>query len=243
MDKDNLFKIKDMIGFNNEYLTVISFNEIKRNNLGKTRAFWNCLCKCGNYTIKNTYQLTSGIPKSCGCYNQIRKGNTSNHKYMIKHGLANKHNLYKVWKNIKTRCYNKNNKGYKYWGAKGIIICDEWKNDALKFISWCLDNGWKDNLVIDRINNKGNYEPNNCQFITKSENAKKIFIDNLGLHKGSNNKSAIINEKIVSEIKKLLFLKVSKKDIQKKFNISKNIMYQISHNKTWKHVKTSLESM
>jgi hypothetical protein len=164
---------KDMIGFENEYLRVISFCELRRDRQGKSRAFWNCICSCGNETIKNTYQLSSGVPKSCGCYKQVRKGNISHHNSTTKHGFANKHPLYRTWKNMKTRCYTKTNPGYKFWGAKGIIICDEWKTNFLTFMNWCLDNGWKEGLTIDRILSSGNYEPTNCQFLTRSENAKK----------------------------------------------------------------------
>jgi hypothetical protein len=168
---------KDLIGFESEFFKVVSFLEMRRNNQGKMRAFWSCVCSCGKDTVKNTLQLTSGIPRSCGCYVQIRKGNSTRHEYLTKHGMANKHPLYKVWKNMKTRCYNPNNKGYKWWGAKDISICQEWRDDAGLFINWCLSNGWKTGLSIDRIDPLGNYESNNCQFITRSENTKKMNDD------------------------------------------------------------------
>lgn len=167
--------IKDMINFDNGKFKVINFLETRRDKQGKIRAYWNCICRCGKQTIKHTYQLTSGIPVSCGCYKQIRRGNSSNHDAIRKHGYSSTQSkLYKVWKNIKTRCYNQKNKGYKWWGAKGITICEEWKNNPKYFIEWCLNNGWNEELTIDRIDNKGNYEPNNCQFITRSENISKM---------------------------------------------------------------------
>lgn len=70
-----------------------------------------------------------------------------------------------VWRDIKQRCYNKNNKLYSSYGAKGICLCDEWL-DYKTFEKWCLDNDWKKGLQIDRIDNSGIYKPSNCQFLT-----------------------------------------------------------------------------
>ena len=84
------------------------------------------------------------------------------------HGYT-KHPLYEVWDNMKQRCYNENNKRYGNYGARGIVICNEWKNSAGTFIEWALPL-WKEGLEIDRIDNDGNYEPNNCRFITSLEN-------------------------------------------------------------------------
>lgn len=84
----------------------------------------------------------------------------------FKHGLC-KHSLHSVWRNMKYRCYKESSKDYKNYGARVIIICSEWKNDFKTFYNWAIDNGWKPNLTIDRINNDGDYEPNNCRFVTR----------------------------------------------------------------------------
>jgi len=90
----------------------------------------------------------------------------------ITHGKAktsNKTPLYNVWKSIKQRCNNSNNKAYKNYGAKGVKRCNEW-NTFIVFEKWALENGWKKGLNISRKGDIGDYEPNNCGIKTKSEN-------------------------------------------------------------------------
>lgn len=222
----------DMNGFKNDLIEVIRLHGL--GNRGK--GLWLCKCKCGKEIIRTAWQIKASHPKSCGCFIQARHGNTSNHKSTTKHGLANKHPLYKCWKNMKTRCYNPKNKNYKSYGDKGIIVCNEWKNDSTAFLKWAFANGWLKGLSIDRINNNGNYEPENCRFISGSENTRKVFIDNPLHLRGSNHKDATINEEIVREIKKMLLEGHRQYIVQNKFGISRNIIYQIANNKTWKHV-------
>lgn len=92
-----------------------------------------------------------------------------NNKYHLIHGLRH-HRLYTIWANIKTRCYNSLDQHYKRWGAKGITMCEEWRNNFMSFYNWSMENGYKDDLTIDRIDNGGNYEPSNCRWVTIAEN-------------------------------------------------------------------------
>lgn len=88
-----------------------------------------------------------------------------------KHGLS-KHPLMIVRNSIKQRCYNKNEAGYYLYGGRGISLCEEWRINFKSFYDWCMSNGWKKGLHIDRIDNNGNYCPENCRIITPSENAQ-----------------------------------------------------------------------
>ena len=85
--------------------------------------------------------------------------------------------LYKVWNNMRDRCRIPTHTHYKWYGAKGITICLEW-DEYLNFYNWALNNGYQDNLTIDRINPKGNYCPENCQWISGSDNIRKANKDN-----------------------------------------------------------------
>ena len=81
--------------------------------------------------------------------------------------------LYKIFSGMKNRCYNPNNQHYKWYGGKGVTVCDEWLGEkgVQSFIEWALNNGYEENLSIDRIDPSGNYEPSNCRWVTMSENS------------------------------------------------------------------------
>ena len=82
-----------------------------------------------------------------------------------------KSHLYNTWRAMKSRCYNKHDKSYKWYGNEGIVVCDEWRYSYVKFKKWAENNGYKDGLTIERININGNYEPNNCCWKTIKEQA------------------------------------------------------------------------
>jgi hypothetical protein len=77
------------------------------------------------------------------------------------------HPLYGVWENMKSRCYNYNMTGYVSCGGKGIIVCEEWIYSPMTFINWALSNGYEKGMILHRKDTDGNYEPNNCEFITR----------------------------------------------------------------------------
>ena len=84
------------------------------------------------------------------------------------HGLS-KTRLYKIHEDMIDRCYNLNNKSYKYYGGRGIVVCDAWRNDKRAFFNWALSHGYNDNLSIDRIDINKGYSPNNCRWVTIAE--------------------------------------------------------------------------
>lgn len=143
-------------------LTVVGFSGLNKHR----KATWNCLCDCGNSVIVVGASLKNGSTKSCGCYElETKQGRNATH------GLR-KHDLYKTWLNIKSRCYNSNNSHYKYYGKKGIGMCDDWKNNFKSFYDWAINNGWKRGLSIERVDNNKQYEPKNCKWIDMSKQSQ-----------------------------------------------------------------------
>jgi len=141
-----------------------------------TKVVWVCLCICGNFTEVSSISLISGNTKSCGCLQRdvVRKTGQNNFIHGESERLFQKETrLHRIWRQMKRRCYNSNSISYKYYGAKGVGICGEWKNSFVKFRDWAQNNGYRNSLTIDRIDNDGNYEPSNCQWLTASENSKK----------------------------------------------------------------------
>ena len=133
------------------FLTVIAKTD-KYDKYGSL--LYKCKCKCG--TIKELTAWRFNNHKSCGC---LRGEN---------HSLSHT-KLHNVWKNIKQRCNNRNDKRYRSYGARGISICDEWNKSFSSFYIWSIEKGYKIGLSIDRIDNDGNYEPNNCRWTTTKE--------------------------------------------------------------------------
>jgi len=89
----------------------------------------------------------------------------------LKHGLRHTR-LYNIWTHMKDRCYNSNYFQYYLYGGRGIKICKEWQNDFMGFYNWAIKNGYDDKLTLDRINVNGNYQPNNCRWITRAEQTR-----------------------------------------------------------------------
>ncbi len=136
--------------------------------IGKSKGkqtLWECQCDCGNIVNVHQQNLKSGHTKSCGCYNVelIRKRETI-------HGET-KTRLYNIWHDMNYRCYSKKQKSHKDYAGKGITVCKEWKDSFENFRDWAYQNGYADNLSIDRKDSNGNYCPENCRWATDVQQA------------------------------------------------------------------------
>ncbi len=173
-------KFKDITGQRFGRLVVLKY-------LGQDKhshSLWLCECDCGNETILPKCKLTTGWTKSCGCLHKeiVSKENCS----FYKHGKTKtrQHNL---WAGMIDRCYNTKNQDYYNYGSRGIGVCKEWldkEKGFINFYNWAMENGYQDNLTIDRIDNNKNYEPNNCRWATTEEQAKNRRCNHLITYKG-----------------------------------------------------------
>lgn len=162
-------------------------------------------CPICEQDIEKRYQH-GVIQKHCGCKN---------------HGLSNTRR-YRIFNKMKERCYNSNCERYPHYGNRGIKICEGWLGDFKKFYNWSSKNGYKDDLSIDRKDNNGNYEPNNCRWITMKEQAR-------------NKSTSVLNMKLARQIRKLWQFKIyTYTQIGTIFEVDPSLIRQIILNKIWR---------
>ena len=170
----------DLTGKRFGKLTTIK-NSGKRTPSGR-HIYWLCQCDCGKTKLVTANNLTTGHTQSCGCLHTeaTRKMGRANTIHGDARGKIR--GIYLTWVSMRHRCYSPKNASYKYYGKRGIIICDEWKDSYKVFKKWALSNGYRPGLTIDRIDPKGSYEPSNCQWLTKSENSRKCQLQLRGIY-------------------------------------------------------------
>lgn len=139
-------------------LTVIGRADDYVSEAGRHRVVYECSCSvCGGTHLKMSHNLHSDAT----CPNAPRRKT---------HGKSQS-KLYTVWNAIRLRCYRPSQIMFPNYGARGIKVCDEWRNSFESFYQWAISNGYKDGLQIDRIDVNGNYEPNNCRWVDRNVNA------------------------------------------------------------------------
>jgi len=165
-------KLKNISGKKFNRLTVIKI--VKRNKSGNV--MWLCKCDCGNTKVINGSYLRSGHTKSCGCLQKEIISKINNTHNMTGSGE------YKSWTEMKQRCFNKKNCHYKWYGKRNITVCDRWKNS---FINFYKDMGERPReKTLDRIDNNGDYKPNNCQWSTQTEQCRNRRDNRLFVFRG-----------------------------------------------------------
>lgn len=161
-------QVKDLTGKKFGKLTVLEYSF--KPYYGKSALYFLCQCECGNQRlVRGSAPLTNGYVLTCGECNKHHKTGTR---------------LHNVWRHMKRRCLSKNDKLYKYYGARGITICQEWLDNFMNFYNWAMANGYSDELTIDRIDVNGNYEPSNCRWVTMKVQANNTRRNRYVTYKG-----------------------------------------------------------
>lgn len=174
---------------------------------------WECKCECGNVFYVHGSMLRRGGSNSCGCLSIEMTSERS-----TTHGMS-REPLYRVWATMKARCYNKNHNRYKYYGGRGIKVCDRWLNSFENFLE---DMGMRaEGLTIERVDNDDDYSPGNCEWRTHADQSR-------------NRRTTKLSIKKIIKVKEMSGLGLATKEIASLFGVSTSTIRRVLAGKTWK---------
>ena len=169
--------VDNLIGKKFGRWTVLGFSHRKpkmcidritgRERMRGYRYFVNCVCECGRKRVVNVENLQLGKSTNCGC---VKREKTIKRNWMGGYSQKNKR-IHQMYRDMISRCYSVKCRAYRWYGAKGVRVCDLWLNNEQSFFDFCENYGYNENLTIDRIKSDGNYCPENCRFIDRKFNA------------------------------------------------------------------------
>ena len=164
--KIGIFPNRNLVGIGFGRLMVLDW----AGRTEKGNNYWDCVCFCGSIARVQQSSLLNGYVRSCGCLKKT-------------HGES-KSRLYRIYRQMKYRCNNPTYPEYKYYGGRGITVCEEWEKDIISFLLWANTNGYAENLSIDRIDNDLGYSPDNCRWTTESLQCRNRSSSYLFTYKG-----------------------------------------------------------
>lgn len=196
---------------------VVKFGEFRPENSGRQRPFWECRCDCGKMRFVSGNSLMRGVSQSCGCVQQ----RVRSHGF-CQGGHAGTNPTYKIWSGMRARCQCPTNKAYRYYGARGIMVCERWQN----FENFYSDMGERPpGLTIERMDNNKGYFPDNCKWATMDEQYK-------------NKRKPSTVKLTAGQVRCIRMLKGQKTAaaIASIYGIRSHVVYKVLANKTWREI-------
>lgn len=164
----------------------------KANKNNKKRMYALCKCECGSTKEVRYDSVKSEKTKSCGCLHLEAAIKNFSSKYTHKKSSTR---LYKIWTDMKQRCFNPANNRFNNYGGRGVNMCDEWLSFEV-FYEWSMHNGYSDFLTIDRIDNNKPYLPNNCRWVDNKTQCNNRSTNIIVEYKGDEITLKQLSEKI-----------------------------------------------
>lgn len=182
---------------------------------GKTNwneLLWLCRCECGSTPTVRGKNLRSGQTQSCGCLALDTKPG-------LRHGGKGTR-LYRIWSGLKNRCTNPNAKDFYRYGGAGVLVCPEWRASFGSFRDWAVPAGYADNLYIDRVDSRGNYEPTNCRWVTPADSSR-------------NQRNVKLSVESAQRIRELVAAGASHSEVAKQFDVCRSSVSLICEGRHW----------